>query len=926
MQETFVNTIDGHELYAARSVSDEGGNNIRSTYATKSQLPTRTSDLTNDSSYVSHISLTYDESTYADALAAINAKKNIYVIEGSAVFPVCGYSIDSGNIILAVAIFDEVSSTRVYYINRDTSEWVMAGYGPFLEDAVSNNKIYARRNGNWVEIKSSTVFIAKYNASTFAEVNNAYNTGCPIFFSFDDEYSKDVYIPIEVCRHDNEISIMVNFTYGRTTGIAQYEYKVDDTNTWSISNIYLPQLPSYEGDSKLMVQTGRSTVGSHWEEIYDTTIGITINGTTHTVSNILRRTSSDYTFDLGNYVETIGDTMSGALHIQPDTVTAMTAMLDTPSSISIGSSESDTMQAYMLARDSSEATGPVAADVTIGSAQDATGAYSTMAYIRQRNSDNGVGNSPDMAIGIGKDASNRYNAFINEGRRVYNIVRGDSSGYPVKYIKVVNRMPSTAELEEGVLYAVMESDVAQVTPVYGSLGYDVSYLTTWKSDFSTDVHNVYVSDVSHPWYDIADDDGKLQAILREPDSTNYYATFYIDIENELDLSDGAYLALDVGSYNSEVDPSRSSAGGGAEWNAYNTLSIRFIDANGNGSQWLKVGGTSPYLDSDDSIHGDISMGRTDISSYLAVANFDRSAIVKIEISLMGHPSVVSYKARNKGVWLNNIVVSHSLTETPSEGDHTNSLRSTSGGKVYQHVSPTYQSLSTSDFNSAGDIYDAVDTENGDRVIFVLRHSERSADTSRTASLTSNGVSLVLDNAADQLTGLPFDDPSTDLYMSSNVKRCVESSYLVGHARGNTTMAVSGTLGDDWDSISVVEHSDRGANRYLNNTFTTDTSWPLAQYYYKNNTESCSNRCVEVINWLAGQSEGHPFTYATSHDLCLIPFVCWATGDGDFFSSWTGSYDNPVGWLNYLSGIAVIVHTDGTWEVYPATLNDSGKFV
>ena len=59
---------------------------------------------------------------------------------------------------------------------------------------------------------------------------------------------------------------------------------------------------------------------------------------------------------------------------------------------------------------------------------------------------------------------------------------------------------------------------------------------------------------------------------------------------------------------------------------------------------------------------------------------------------------------------------------------------------------------------------------------------------------------------------------------------------------------------------------------------------------------------------------------------MIPFVCWATGNGNFFSSWNNDYDsNPTGWLNYLAGVAVIVHTDGSWEVYPVKMLDSGKF-
>lgn len=52
MPTTFANTIDGNEILAKRSQCDYAGNDIQTTYATKSELPTATSDLTNDSDFI----------------------------------------------------------------------------------------------------------------------------------------------------------------------------------------------------------------------------------------------------------------------------------------------------------------------------------------------------------------------------------------------------------------------------------------------------------------------------------------------------------------------------------------------------------------------------------------------------------------------------------------------------------------------------------------------------------------------------------------------------------------------------------------------------------------------------------------------------------------------------------------------------------
>lgn len=66
MPTTFANTIDGNEILAKRSQCDYAGNDIQTTYATKSELPTATSDLTNDSGFI----------TLSDVPAQANADWN----------------------------------------------------------------------------------------------------------------------------------------------------------------------------------------------------------------------------------------------------------------------------------------------------------------------------------------------------------------------------------------------------------------------------------------------------------------------------------------------------------------------------------------------------------------------------------------------------------------------------------------------------------------------------------------------------------------------------------------------------------------------------------------------------------------------------------------------------------------------------------
>ncbi|MCQ2232562.1 MAG: hypothetical protein MJZ30_12020 [Paludibacteraceae bacterium] len=256
---------------------------------------------------------------------------------------------------------------------------------------------------------------------------------------------------------------------------------------------------------------------------------------------------------------------------------------------------------------------------------------------------------------------------------------------------------------------------------------------------------------------------------------------------------------------------------------------------------------------------------------------------------------------------------------------------------YKRVAKTY-SFSTSEFNDAATIYQGVKVNKGDRVIFVVRHSERNTNEhGKDGGLNTNGINILFNTAASKLKGAPFADASKDLYLSSNVKRTVETSYFIGKSRGADGCTESSSLSSSWEQETAVDHSGdvesgiewikkEGPHTYFNDHFTGGTDWYVARDYFKNNKSTCIEKCESAINWLAERSEGHPFTFVSSHDLCMVPFVCWATDNGNMFSQWNNDYDsNPSGWLMYMAGVAVIVHQDGTWEVYPVKCLDKGKF-
>ena len=457
----------------------------------------------------------------------------------------------------------------------------------------------------------------------------------------------------------------------------------------------------------------------------------------------------------------------------------------------------------------------------------------------------------------------------------------------------------------------------------GSGGNTVTKYSTWADDFSAGISNV--ANDSHAWYELSESGGRLSAILREPDTTAEYACFVLTPDKKIDLTDGAYLSVDIQGIQ-DGTPSASSS-----WNNYTCVGMRLKDKDGAYSSWIEIDANG--LGAADGIGPTtVTISHADISSHLG--DVDRANVAAIEIQLIGWPvsKTVTFKARDKGVYIDNLVLSNSASATSS------ATIEVAEEKVYERTTASYSTLSTTDFNDAQTVYQAVKTTSGDRVMFIVRHSERDSSTGKQVGLNANGVSLVTQYAGSKLTGAPFDTVTGDAYYSTNVKRTVDTSYLVGTARSNSNMPLNTALGSDWESCTVVDHSGDtessiaavavtpGPHTHFNDSFSGGTDWNTAKNYYSNNQSECTTKCEAAINWLAEDSEGHPFTFLSSHDLCMIPFVCWATGNGNFFSSWNNDYDsNPTGWLNYLAGVAVIVHTDGSWEVYPVKLLDSGKF-
>ena len=221
----------------------------------------------------------------------------------------------------------------------------------------------------------------------------------------------------------------------------------------------------------------------------------------------------------------------------------------------------------------------------------------------------------------------------------------------------------------------------------------------------------------------------------------------------------------------------------------------------------------------------------------------------------------------------------------------------SPGQYRKATTYTYN-FSTQSWNYGPDIYAAV--EPTDRIIYLVRHSKRGKDYSSTGGLTENGKSWAKQVGEHYVGGIAGD---RTFYASTSVTRCKETSYYIAMGRKDTLISIN----DVYNPVTVIDGSYIvGSTSGMSNVCK----------YYDNNASSVGTKATEIINTLCEMTVGKKFSWFTSHDNLTIPLVEWVSNKGiDFVYNET--------WINFMSGVAIIVHKDKTWEVYPVRNLEDG---
>lgn len=217
-------------------------------------------------------------------------------------------------------------------------------------------------------------------------------------------------------------------------------------------------------------------------------------------------------------------------------------------------------------------------------------------------------------------------------------------------------------------------------------------------------------------------------------------------------------------------------------------------------------------------------------------------------------------------------------------------------KNYSRWKNTYN-FNVHDYNLVDDIYDALKAN--DRVIFVSRHAERWLDFWKYWGLLPSWVKQAKD-LWKRLSWWRFKDTRTDFYWSTFYKRTVETSFYLWESRWYKLFIEKKELKEDWENFNQVQHPISEVYEYY--------FWEHTEHRYEDNRLEWNIKSLKMLGDLCELTEWHDFSWITTHDVFLMPLLSWLSEEHIKF--------RKEEWINYLSWVAVIVHDNNEYEVYP----------
>ena len=212
----------------------------------------------------------------------------------------------------------------------------------------------------------------------------------------------------------------------------------------------------------------------------------------------------------------------------------------------------------------------------------------------------------------------------------------------------------------------------------------------------------------------------------------------------------------------------------------------------------------------------------------------------------------------------------------------------------------------------------------DKIIYLIRHSERGSDTSQNGDLTDNGITLaqnfgrLITHGYETSSGAVNCEPNNAHYFSTDFARTKHTAQVIAETRGDTDYASS-----NYENITLIDDLIAGDKFWDEHTSALKTYAYQPENLTESQLESLGVSTVEEaitkrqndfesINQSLIALADKRLNVMITHDYFLYVYL----GAAVYTDSTCTNPSAICSEVNYLDGAVIIIHDDKTYEVYP----------
>ena len=220
------------------------------------------------------------------------------------------------------------------------------------------------------------------------------------------------------------------------------------------------------------------------------------------------------------------------------------------------------------------------------------------------------------------------------------------------------------------------------------------------------------------------------------------------------------------------------------------------------------------------------------------------------------------------------------------------------------------------FATVADVYKSLSPD--EKVVFIIRHSEREDDVALETELTANGIQMAQDLGATLKSEEEFS------YVTSGFVRTNETANQISKGRGEATLPKLITNYDitgNWflkiSADSLAKHATalglKGSSIELMARWAYEGGYPEAFYELEPRAQEFMQAVIQK-----NLSKWKRVTIMVSHDIFVMPLAVFGSQKKVALK-----YHEDYHWINYIAGLAVVADAQNNLRYIPVKGAESG---